>query len=176
MTKDFQIKNPKYLVNKLTPADIGSLQILLDKCSDYYLMVDGEDTSPSAADEIYISAPPGRSSEDKFLYGIYRKTNGIVGVIEGMKNYPNDLVWWIGLLLLDPATRGHGLGREIVDDFARYVATHRGKSIMLGVVEDNLQGYKFWLDQGFVFVRETEPRRFGRKTQKVTVLQKVINR
>ena len=109
-------------------------------------------------------------------YGIWQKADRLVGVLEGMKNYPTEMVWWIGLFLLDPTTRGYGLGRVVVEDFVRYVGSNQGKSIMLGVVEDNLKGLKFWLEQGFIFVRETEPRRFGQKSQKVTILQKVIGR
>lgn len=174
--KDFQTQNPDYLIKNLSSEDHGSLQCLLEKCCDYYLMVDGENASPQAADEIYNSAPIGRSIEDKFLFGIWQQTDRLVGVLEGMKNYPTGMVWWIGLLLLDPTARGYGLGRVVVEDFVRYVGSNQGKSIMLGVVEDNLKGLKFWLEQGFILLRETEPRRFGQKSQKVTILQKVIER
>jgi ribosomal protein S18 acetylase RimI-like enzyme len=35
---------------------------------------------------------------------------------------------------------------------------------MLGVVEENQAAYEFWQRLGFEFVRQTEPRQFGKKT------------
>lgn len=45
---------------------------------------------------------------------------------------------------------------------------------MLGVVEENTLAYTFWQNLGFEFIRETEPRHFGKKFQKVYVMRKTL--
>ena len=45
---------------------------------------------------------------------------------------------------------------------------------MLGVVEENIHAYKFWIKMGFEFVRKTESRHFGNKTQTVSIFRRTL--
>jgi ribosomal protein S18 acetylase RimI-like enzyme len=171
-TQVFQVDDSDYIVCRLQPEHTEPLQRLFDQCADYAMIVDGESVSPTAAEEIFHSVPAGRSLSDKFLYGFFNRKGDIVGVLEGIRHYPNDKTWWIGLLMLAPEVRGHGLGRKLIQGFSEYMRSEQGMSIMLGVVEDNRAAYRFWQQLGFEFVRETEPRPFGKKIQTVYVMQK----
>lgn len=170
----FQIDDPDYRVSKLGPAEAESLQRLFDRCADYALIVEGESVSPSAAQETFQDVPPGRSTDDKFVYGLLDREGNIVGLLEGMRHYPDETSWWIGLLLLAPEVRGRGLGRKLVQSFEEHVRSQMGTAIMLGVVEENRPAYHFWQGQGFELVRTTEPRPFGRKVQAVSVMRKAV--
>lgn len=156
--KSFSIQKPDYFIRTLRPDHQESVQTLLVKCSDYYLLVDGETCSPIAAEKLYNATPPGKSLKEKFLYGIWQKTGEIIGVLEGMRNYPTESVWWIALFMLNPTLRGQGLGREIIEGFIEFTRVDNGKTIMLGVVEDNKSALFFWEKLGFNIVRQTEPR------------------
>jgi ribosomal protein S18 acetylase RimI-like enzyme len=171
----FHIEDPGYLVRKLChPEDTESLQRLFERCADYVMIVEGQGVSPSAAQETFEDMPPGRSLNDKFVYGLLDRNGDILGVLEGMRHYPDEATWWIGLFLLSPDVRGHGLGRKVVESFFDYVSQSHGASVMLGVVEENQAAYEFWQRLGFEFVRKTEPRQFGSKTQTVYVMRKVL--
>jgi len=170
----FSINDPDYFVVALQPEHTEPLQRLFDQCADFAMIVEGEGVSPSAAEEIFQSAPAGKSIRDKFLYGLLDRKGTIVGVLEGMRHYPDDNSWWIGLLMLAPEVRGRGLGRKIMDAFSEYVYSNQGTSIMLGVVEENQMAYRFWQQMGFDLVRQTEPRTFGKKIQTVYVMQRVL--
>ena len=175
MMKDapvFSLIDPDYFVCRLRPDHTEPLQRLFEQCADFTLLVEGEEVNPNAAQEIFRSVPAGRSLRDKFLYGFLDRNGAIVGVLEGIQHYPDDTTWWIGLLLLAPEARGHGLGRKIIDAFSAYVKLNQGTAIMLGVVEENQAAYRFWQNLGFELVRQTEPRAFGRKTQKVYIMQR----
>jgi ribosomal protein S18 acetylase RimI-like enzyme len=168
----FPIKDPDYFICRLVPEQAEPLQRLFDQCADFAMLVEGEDVSPFAAQEIFHSAPAGKSISDKFLYGLLDSRGTIVGVLEGMQHYPDKDTWWIGLLLLAPGVRGRGLGRKIMEAFSEYVFSKQGTFIMLGVVEENQTAYRFWHQLGYELVRQTEPRTFGRKTQKVYVMRR----
>ncbi|RPJ22687.1 MAG: GNAT family N-acetyltransferase [Chloroflexi bacterium] len=172
--QSFQIDDPDYQVSRLEDEHCELLQKLFDRCADYALIVEGEAVSPTAAQEIFQAVPPGRSPRDKFMYGLLDRQGSIVGLLEGMRHYPDETVWWIGLLLLAPEVRGRGLGRKLVHSFCEYVRSEQGTSIMLGVVEENKSAYHFWQRQGFERVRQTEPRPFGRKVQVVYVMRKAV--
>jgi len=173
-TPSFQIDDSDYYVGKLEPEHSELLQKLFDRCDDYAMIVEGEGVSPTAANEIFQAVPLGRSLDDKFTVGVWDRGGDIVGVLEGMRHYPDDSTWWIGLLMLAPEVRGRGLGRKLVQRFCDYVRSEQGTSIMLGVVEENGSAYRFWQQQGFELVRQTEPRPFGKKTQVVYVMRKAV--
>ena len=171
----FHIDDPDYSVRELRhPEDTESLQRLFERCTDYSMIVEGQGVSPSAAQETFEDVPPGRLRSDKFVYGLLDRNDDIVGVLEGIRHYPDELTWWIGLFLLSPETRGHGLGRKVIEGFIDYMRSEHVNSIMLGVVEENRAAYDFWQRLGFEFVRKTEPRQFGRKTQSVYVMRRAV--
>ncbi|MGO9014298.1 MAG: GNAT family N-acetyltransferase [Dissulfurispiraceae bacterium] len=171
----FEIGLSDYAVHRLYPDDAEILQKLLEQCAYYVWIVEGEDVSPNAAEEIFKSAPPGRSLTDKFVFGLVNCQGAITGVLEVTRNYPEENIWWMGLMLLTPAIRKQGIGRKFLESFSKYVQANDGLAIMGGIVEDNRLAYKFWLQAGFEVVRQTEPRQFGKKMQAVYVIRRAVN-
>jgi RimJ/RimL family protein N-acetyltransferase len=170
-TPDFLIDDPQYSICRLQPEHSQALQKLFEACADFAMLVEGEAVSPTAAQDFFQSMPSGWSFKDKFLYGLLDQQGEMVAVLESIRHYPQEATWWIGLLMLAPRVRGQGLGQKIVEGFVEHAAKEGSQSIMLGVVEENLAAYRFWQKVGFELVRTTEPRQFGRKTQKVYVMR-----
>ncbi len=144
---------------------------MYDQCADYTWIVEGEPVSPTAAQEEFQTVPPGRSLNDKFIFGLIDPHGEIAGILDAMRHYPDEGVWWIGLLLLAPEVRNQGIGRQLLTRFFEHVRSQGGKAVMLGVVEDNIHAYRFWQHAGFVLVRQTDPRPFGKKMQVVQVMR-----
>jgi ribosomal protein S18 acetylase RimI-like enzyme len=160
-----------FSVRVLTLEDIGAVQKILDKCQDYMLLVDGHPANPDSVEADFQFVPPGKSPEDKFVFGFYNQQKDLVGMLDGLRCYPDETTWWIGLLLFVPEIRSQGFGQKAVHGFAKFARANGAQAIMLGVVEDNWLAYKFWNKQGFDLVRVTEPRQFGNKTQMVSVMR-----
>jgi GNAT superfamily N-acetyltransferase len=161
-------------VKWLRPDDAVRLQALFDVCADYALIVDGEPFSPTAAEEEFTAGPPGKALDDKFVYGLVDPHGEIAGLLEGMRDYPEPGVWWIGLLLLAPEVRGQGVGRRLIEGFIEYARLQGAVRLMLGVVEENRAAYRFWEQMEFTRVRTTEPRPFGRKVHAVHVMELAV--
>ncbi len=170
----FDIGVQDYSVHQLLPEDSRAIQELWDKCLDYMLLVDGHPAGPNAAEEEFQEVPPGKSPDDKFVFGIVNRQNGLVGLLETLRWYPDETIWWIGLLLFEPESRSQGLGQKVVQGFVDYLRGSGAKAIMLGVVDENERAYKFWKGIGFEFVRRTEPRTFGNKTQTVIIMRRTL--
>lgn len=166
------VECPGYSVQALEPCDVERLQRLLERCVDYSVVVDGDAVSPTAADETLLDVPPGQSPDQKFVVGLVDGHGEIAGVLEGLRDYPDPGVWWVGLLLLAPETRQQGIGRRLLTAFANHVRSSGGRAIMLGVVADNRRALGFWREIGFTTVRTTEPRTFGKKIQTVQVMRR----
>jgi ribosomal protein S18 acetylase RimI-like enzyme len=170
----FDISLQGYSVHRLLLEDIRAIQQLFEQCLDYMLLVDGHPAEPNGVEEDFLSVPSGKSHEDKFVFGIANQQKEIVGLLDTLCWYPNETTWWIDMLLFVPESRSRGLGEKVLQGFVEYARLSGAHAIMLGVVEDNIRAYKFWNRMGFEFVRETEPRQFGNKTQTVKVMQRIL--
>ncbi len=159
-------------VRRLTLEDIGAIQGLFEKCLDYMLLVDGHAADPQAVAEEFQSVPPGKSLEDKFVFGIFDRQGDLAGLLDTLRGFPEENTWWIDTLLLAPEARGQGLGRLIVQGFAETIQASGARALMLGVVEENRGAYRFWTRMGFAWVRQTGPQAFGNKTQTVSILRR----
>jgi GNAT superfamily N-acetyltransferase len=161
---------PEYRVSFLGTEAVSALQDLLERCADYNLLVSGEPLRPSAAQNLLTEFPPGRSSDDKVVYGISATDGSLVGVLDVMRDYPQDGCWWVGLLLLDPSRRSQGLGQQIYQSFERWAAQFSVKYIFLGVVDENEKAYRFWQQMGFEVVEKQPPRKIGLKDQVINTM------
>jgi ribosomal protein S18 acetylase RimI-like enzyme len=172
---EFDINVQDYFVHRLGHEDIGAIQALCEKCVDYMLLVDGHPAEPNGVEEDFLSIPAGKAYDDKFVFGIMNQQKEMIGLLETLRWYPDEKTWWIGLLLFTPETRSQGMGQKVIQGFVEYVKLRGAQAIMLGVVEENTLAYKFWEKMGFVFVRKTEPRKFGNKTQTVSIMCRSIS-
>lgn len=167
----FTINVRGYSVRTLLQADTEAIQRLFDNCLDFNLLVDGLPVDPDAAGKIFQDLPPGKSLDDKFLWGIFDAENVLAGLLDVVSGYPEEKTWWIGLLLLAPEFRSQHLGAQTVRSFVEYARDNGGSEVMMGVVEENDQAFRFWNKMGFELVSQTEPRLFGRKYQKVNIMR-----
>jgi GNAT superfamily N-acetyltransferase len=145
-----------YTVVRLTAADEGELQDLFVRCSDFHELAEGVPTPPGAASEELVARPPGTPLRDKFSFGISAAGGGMVGYLDLIRNHPAEGEWWIGLLMLEPAERGAGLGSRVYRAAAEWVARQGGTAIHIGVLEHNPKAERFWRRQGFQEVRRVE--------------------
>ncbi len=159
-----------YSVRFLSPADSSLLQDLYDRCLDFMLLVDGHPAGPNEGEKAFTDVPPGISLANKLMFGIVTQQNELVGVLDVVRDYPEASVWWIGLFLLAPEVRSQGAGQKIIQGFVDFTRNFGVQYVMLGVVEENVRAFQFWSRVGFSLLRETEPQKFGEKTQVVKVM------
>lgn len=161
-------------MNQLLLEDIPAITLLCQKCHDYMLLVDGHPAVPEDIEDDFLSVPPGKSLDDKFVFGIMNQQSEMTGLLDTLRGYPDEHTWWIGLLLLTPEIRSHGIGRKILQGFFEFARQRGAQEIMLGVVEENLNAKAFWEKLGFESIRVTEPRKFGNKTHRVRVMRRSL--
>ncbi len=158
----------------IKPENMPELQALIERSVDYFLLVEGRAPGPDAAQALQTERPPGWDLKNNFLIGIWDQGQSLVGVLEGMRDYPEHGIFWIGLLLIDPALRGQGLGRRICKGFEEWSRSHEVGRIRLGVIEENARALQFWQRQGFEEISRSEPVHLGNKTHVIVRMQKRI--
>jgi hypothetical protein len=92
----------EYSVKLLNLEDAAVLQILYDRCADLSLLSVGKPFSPTEARDEFDVVPDGKTSAGKYIFWLLDPRNNLIGAIESIRHYPDDLTWWIGLMMLSP--------------------------------------------------------------------------
>jgi GNAT superfamily N-acetyltransferase len=170
---NFSLEHSGYSVKRLMPDDAEMLQRLYEQCVEFSLLTDGVAPSPSAARDEFAAVPEGKTTEDKYILGLFDSSSFLVGMVEAIRHYPNNQIWWIGLMMLAPEQRGKGLGADFYRGFERWVLAQGAFQISLSVIEANEPGLQFWQRMGFSVVRKAPPQQFGIKTHERYVLTRI---
>jgi GNAT superfamily N-acetyltransferase len=170
----FEIDND-YTVSPLTAEDGQEVQALMERCSDHAELTMGLLPGPAEAQSLYAQLPEGKDYDDKILLGIYTAERQLVGVLDAVRDYPEPGEWYIGLLLLEPAQRRHGLGERVYRAFERWAASQGAQGIRLAVVEQNVDGERFWRRLGFTEIRRTAPQRLGVRDNVMIVMRRPVS-
>ncbi len=122
---------------------------LFEACAAFFQLTHGD--AMQEAGHILDDVPPGKAPEDKLVFGISSRgsQDRLSGLLELLRGHPGPDDWCIGLLLVSPEHRNHGLGGAIVSALARYVRRADGRALHLIVQEQNPGALRFWLRHGF---------------------------
>jgi GNAT superfamily N-acetyltransferase len=170
----FALNLPGYSVKLLKLEDATVLQSLYEQCTEFAFLTDGQPPSPTAAHNEFDAVPDGKTTKDKYIFGLFNPQNDLIGMIESLRHYPDNQTWWLGLMMLSPKQRGQGLGSEFYQGFENWVSAQGIKQVSLSVVEANELGLQFWKSLGFEVICKTEPRQFGNKTHAVYVMSRPV--
>lgn len=163
---------PGRTVRRLDDTDVDAMQDLFQRCADHFVLHDGEPPGPDAAAIELGDVPPGRTVDDKHLHAVLDPDDPgrLIAVLESVTGYPDSSTWFLGLLLVDPACRGGGLGAAMLGGFEAMAARHGFTQVRLAVIRPNAAGRGFWERHGFVWEATRDRRPFGRLVHDVDVL------
>jgi len=82
---------------------------------------------------------------------IYRAYQGkeLVAYAEVLRGFAHRRQWIIGIVLVDPAMRGVGIGQAIVEAVAEDARTGGVESLAVGVIATRERSLAFWVREGF---------------------------
>lgn len=156
-------------------ADMVELQRVLEGAPAYAQLVTGTPPGPADAQSTYTALPPGKSYDDKFVYGIF-SGDGMVGCADLIRGYPDPQTATLGLLVIEEAHQGRGIGsaacRAIEDQVRSWGACTR---LRIGVVRTNARVLPFWRALGFAPTGEVKPYRCGGVDSEAIILVKALD-
>ena len=98
------------------------------------------------------------------------KKNGLIGLIDLVKDFPTKSEYMLGLLEFLPAVRQQDLGKAVHQILLEKVRDLGAKSLRIAVLEVNLPALGFWKSLGYYKIKEAE-KIFGNKKQKLLVMR-----
>jgi ribosomal protein S18 acetylase RimI-like enzyme len=171
MLQEYKINigNNEYTIRLLSCVDEFSVQALCERCSDFSMLIEGRLPENYAGHEILFDLPPNKDLKDKFVFGAYKENDFLIAIIDLVKDYKVNGEWTLGLMMIDPNERGNGLGRRLHEFAKALVLESKGKSLRIGVVEENKRAYKFWVEMGYTEVNRVKAK-YGNKEHVIIVM------
>lgn len=153
-------------------ANAGDVLDLLHRAADYVVLEVGHTPDAAYVEKFFTARPPDVPPEGLMHFAVMLETAqaGLVCVAEGYE-FADD--WWLGLVLMDPAYRGRGLGHAALNELKAQAKARNIAMLKLAVLDVNLRARKFWHREGFIFHRHA-PASPGSDGHDRTVLKYVL--
>ena len=164
-----------FSTRRLTPEDLGGLQTLFERSEDYFRTATGAPPGPDEAQRAFVAGPPGKPVDDKRIIGVFQDAE-LVGVIDALTDWPDRGVWMMGMLLLDPAHRGRGLGTQVLDGYESWAAKHGASEFRTALVTHHESGIAFLTARGYRPLSTLENYQAGTAPVQVEFFVKKRNR
>ena len=115
------VKKPDFLLqlkkvwntHLLTSDNANEIESFIELFNDFFQLCEAENGSVSG---ILNACPPSKDiHKDKFVLGLY-DGHTLIGLVDILRDYPQNGVWTIGYLLIHPKYRCQGLGSKFIKD------------------------------------------------------------
>ncbi|MDH5197728.1 MAG: GNAT family N-acetyltransferase [Gemmatimonadota bacterium] len=161
-----------YSTRHLAPPDLPSLQALFTKAADYFELATGRPPAADEAERAFVGGPPSKTVSDKCTIGIFDATTTLVGVLDAIPDFPADGTCTIGMLLLDPAVRGRGVGTAVLSAFEAWMRAAGTGRFRTAIVAHHARGVAFALRGGYEEASRLEGYDAGDARATVVFLEK----
>lgn len=135
-------------VDVLGEDDCAELDALLVRCDEFIRLNEGHEPGPGDGRLLLDERPEQAPDVEKLVLGLFDGPC-LVGVIDLLKDFPAPGVWYLGLLLIEPARRRAGIGASLVVQLGDWISDQGGRALRLAVLDQNAAGHRFWARQGF---------------------------
>ena len=121
---------------------------LAERARDYVIFEIGHAPDEEYVRQFFEATPPDLGPECLIHFAVMEgdAIAGILCIADGYE-FPED--WWLGLVLLDPAYRGRGIGKKAIDQTKARAAAAGRQALKLAVLDANIRGKMFWAREGF---------------------------
>jgi uncharacterized protein len=137
--------------------------------------VTGDPAEPADAQSTLMFVPEGRSPDDKAPFGVWAGDE-LVGLLDLLLRYPDDQTVYLGLLLIDRAHQGQGIGAAAFQALERDLLPRWpwARRLRLSVVGANDQVLGFWRRLGFAETGELRPWRYDKLESEAILMDKPV--
>ncbi|WP_426750692.1 GNAT family N-acetyltransferase [Myxococcus sp. Y35] len=159
---------------RIPDADVAVFQPLLERCEDFFLRCYGRPARPDEALQLPAERPREVPPEKGHQLALWTPEGQLVGILEGVSDFPVPEAWYLGLMLLAPEVRGQRRGEAVLRAYEDWMRGQGARLLRLGVAEPNPSALRFWTRMGFQEEQWVGPRKEGLLTYRVLRMSKPL--
>jgi GNAT superfamily N-acetyltransferase len=110
---EFELPSSHHRVRDVLPSDESGLLHLFEASEDYFVAATGLPAGPGDVQSLFYGLPEGADVRDKQILVVENPDGELVGLVDLVLHYPEPDACAVGLFLLRPDTRRHGLGSAL---------------------------------------------------------------
>ena len=143
---------PEWEVRPVAEEDVGAVLALLQSDPEYFALEGPQPTEETLRADL-TNLPPRCIPSQKHYLALWQggEVKAVLDLVDG---YPRENTLFAGLLLVDPALRGQGVGSTIVSALLTAADKAGFERVRLGCLQNNPRAHAFWQRMGFADVRE----------------------
>ena len=126
------------------PQDAERVLHLCLRARDYIELETGKDPDADYVHGAMTERPPGVSSDQVWCWAHARPDGVLNGIATYLKGFYGPDEWYLGLLLLDPAARGAGLGAHMARHIIAQARADNARCLRISVLDANPRARIFW--------------------------------
>lgn len=126
------------------PQDADRVLDLCLRGRDYVALETGKGPDAAYAREVLTETPPGIPPDQIWSWGHADANATLDGVATCLKGFYGDDEWYLGLLLVDPAARGTGLGAKLARHVIAQARDDNALCLRVAVLDTNPRARTFW--------------------------------
>lgn len=161
-----------YATRLLGPPDLAALQALFERAADYFQVATGGPPGQDEGARAYVAGPPTKDVDEKRVIGIFRREDELVGVLDAIPDFPDGGTWTMGMLLLDPAHRGRGVGSAVLAAYEGWAREAGARSFRTAVVAHHQPGIRFLEAAGYRRISSVDNYHAGSRQATVLFFEK----
>ena len=152
-SSDFILKlKQTWNIRLLTFNDVDEMTHFLGLFNEFFQLCEGENGSSLG---ILNACPPSKDiHKDKVVLGLY-DNDTLIGLLDIIRNYPEDEIWTIGYLLIHPEYRNQGLGSKFIKNLGKILTPSK---LICVVQKQNRRALTFWESNGFKIITEKKEK------------------
>ena len=160
---------------ELVAGSVPLLQAFFDANPEYFLSIQGEPATPTAADqEIHGQLPTGWSFTKKWVIGYIKPDGSLLAMANLVSDILAAAVWNVSTFIVATERHGTGEAQLLYQSLERWAIANGAKWLRLGVVRGNVRGERFWESAGYVQTRLRYGVEFGAQTNTLRVMFKPL--
>jgi GNAT superfamily N-acetyltransferase len=145
------------------------------RAADYVRLETGAEPDEDTLRDFFEGVPPGGNIAESAKLGLFADDGRLAAIADLAFGFPEPGDAFIGLLLVDPADRGAGLGPTLLERLEQHARARGAPRLLLAVLDANPRGRAFWEREGFRVVLTTPPRQLGRRTHVLHRMQRALD-
>ena len=157
----------------LSEADLAEIHDLRTRAADFFDEVGDPPPTRESFQADLDDLPEGHTRADETIYRAYLRGRP-VGYAEVLRGFARRDQWMIGILLVDRAVRGRGIGGAVVGAVEADARAAGAGSLAIGVIASRERSVAFWRRQGFTTEVQRRPFALGDVQTEIVRLERVL--